>query len=317
MKMSFLLILSSLFFFLTGCYVENASSEENKILVIASDYLEEADTVLFSDFCNKEKVRVAIKNIDANNLIGEIRNKKFDHGIDIIMMKSLYSVYNLQSVDLFHSIDHIQKENKAINQHISKGYKFVGVGIDPFVCASRTDTNVVVRNYDELKSISHFNTLNEEDLIPMLSHLMSKMNKVKCYEWIEALLKKETKIEKADRYQAKHIPVALTTLENYNSNFKNDSVLSKYTNLTYPNSSSSGTFYNLRTVCIAGQAQHFTLATSFINYYLLPKNNARLNGKLNTISITGGLNGIKLYRIDSKELMQYYVMIRRILSKLT
>jgi len=316
MKVSFLLILSSLFLFLTGCYVENASSEKNITLVIASDYLEEADTAIFSDFCKQEKVRVEIRHFDADNLIGEIRNKEFDHGIDIVMMKSLYSIYNLHSVNLFHSVNHITKDLENLKPFFSNEHNYIGVGVDPFVCVSNPDTNIIIRNYNDLKSVSYINTLEEEDLIPMLSPIMGKMNKVKCYNWTKAFLENQTNLRNVNRYQVKSIPVVLTTLENYNTNFKNDSILSHYTNLTYPNSSSSGTFYNLRTVCITGQAQHFTLATAFIKHYLSAGNNKSLNRKLNTVSLTDNSNGIMLYRSDSKDLIQYYVMIRRILGRL-
>ena len=127
----------------------------------------------------------------------------------------------------------------------------------------------------------------------------------------------ELPISELNAYNAKSAPVILTTFEDYMSNFKSDSILSKYTELTFPNSTSSGTFYNLRTLSIIGQAQHFTTATSFANYYLSPSNNERLNNRLNTLPIIGNNQDIKLYNISHRELMQYYLMFKRILSRLT
>ena len=89
MKLSILLVLTTVSLIFSGCYVENASSEKDKTLVIASDYLNEEDTLIFSDFAKKENVRIIIKHIDAATLIGEIQGNEYAHGIDLVMMKSL------------------------------------------------------------------------------------------------------------------------------------------------------------------------------------------------------------------------------------
>ena len=256
MKISFSLILVSLAIILSGCYVENAGPEKDKTLVIASDYLEEKDSLLFDDFSKKENIRVLIKHIDANSLVDKIQNNRYAHGIDLIMMKSLYTVYNLNKADLFHSINDIKDQFQSHERFMSVKYKFIGIGINPYVFASNPDTNVSPQIYNELKNISFINTLDEEDMIPWLSPLMSKMNKVRCYNWVESVLKNENRHESITKAQSKSIPVALTTFEKYSTSFKKDSILSRYTKLNFPNSRSSGTFYNLRTICIAAQAQH-------------------------------------------------------------
>ncbi len=316
MKLSSLLVLTALSLIISGCYVENASSEKNKTLVIASDYLNEEDTLMFSDFAKKKKIRIIIKHIDASSLVGEIQGNKYGHGIDLVMIKSLYNVYNLSRTDLFHSINHVKEEFRDLARFMSTEYKYIGIGIDPYVCVSNPDTTVVIRTYNDLKNTRFVNTLAEDELIPMLAPLMSKFNKVKSYEWAESVLKNELLIKDLNANNAKSAPVVLTTFENYSSNFKGDSIFSKCTDLSFPNSSSSGTFYNMRTVCIASQAQHFSAATSFLNFYLSPSNNRHINEKLNTMSVTNTDRDIMLYQVKSDELMQYYLMFKRILNKL-
>lgn len=302
---------------LSGCYVQNAGPEKDLTLVIASDYLEEGDSLLFADFSKKENVRVVIKHINAGSLVGQMQNNRYAHGIDLVMMKSLYSVYNLNRADLFHPVHHITEGFQSHEKYMSEKYKFVGLGIDPYVFASNPDTNVRLHMYNDLKSISFINTLDEEDMIPWLSPLMSKMNKVECYNWVKSVLKNEKKLGEIDKFQAKSIPVVLTTFENYSTHFKEDSILSKYTQLSFPNSRSSGTFYNLRTVCITAQAQHYASSNLFIKYYLSSGNNKRLNGKLNTFSIYGEQSNINTYHVDCEDLIQYYSMFKRIMSKVT
>lgn len=316
MKLTFLLVLTVASLILSGCYVENASSSKNKILVIASDYLYEQDTLIFSDFAKKENIRIIIKHIDAPSLVGEIQGNKYAHGIDLVMMKSLYNVYNLSRTDLFHSINHIKEENRALARFMSTEYKYIGIGIDPYVCVSNPDTTVVIRTYNDLKNTQFVNTLVEDELIPMLAPLMSKFNKVKSYEWMESVFKNELPIKELNTINAQSTPVILTTFENYLSNFKGDSILSRYSDLSFPNSSSSGTFYNMRTACIIAQAEHFGAASTFLNFYLLPQNNRRLNDELKTLPINDSGRDILLYRVNSDELMQYYSMFKRILNRL-
>ena len=316
MKLLFPFILIAVSLIISGCYVENASSSKNKVLVIASDYLNEEDTLMFSDFSKKESTRIIIKHIDVSSLVGEIQGNQYAHGIDLVMIKSLYNVYNLSRTGLFHSISHVKEEFEELSQFMSTDYKYIGVGIDPYICISNPDTNIVIRTYNDLKHTQFVSTLTEDELIPMLAPLMSKFNKVKSYEWVESVFKNELSLEGLDSNNVQSAPVLLTTFENYLRNFKGDSTLSTYTNLSFPNSSSSGTFYNMRTACIIGQAQHFAAATSFLNFYLLPQNNRRLNGKLKTMSVTNTDRDILLYQVNSEELMQYYLMFKRILSRL-
>ena len=317
MKKSLLLILPVLFLLLNGCYVENTAPEKDKTLIIASDYLEEGDSLVFEDFAKKTGVRIIIKHLDASTIDSTIKTNQYAHGIDLVLLRSLYSVGNVHQSNLFHSVDQFKTKFKDQEEYISEKYNFIGIGIDPFICVSRPDSNVSINNYNDLKYTSFINLLDDEDFVPMFSTFMSKMDKVQCYEWTKAVLNKSKKIEDVNRYQAKSIPVILTTFENYSTKFQNDSILQKYTILGYPNSSTSGTFYNLRTACIAGQAQHFTEAVSFIEFYMSEDNNKNLNARLHTLSVFRDQDDSRLYHIDSKDVIQYYKSFLRILSRLT
>jgi hypothetical protein len=300
---------------ISGCYVRNASPEKDQTLVIASDYLSESDTVFFKDFSKDNNVRVIIKPIDANSLIGEIRNKEYNHGIDLVMMKSLHSVYNLNRIEMFHNVDHMNNAFEKHRQFVSRESNFIGFGIDPFVCATRSDTSLLIRNYNDLKSTPFVNYLNEEDLIVMLAPLMTKMNKVKSYDWIKAFNQSRNEHADLNRTTARSVPALLTSYSRYQTEITSDSILSKYTNFTYPNVNSTGSFFDVRTMCIAQQAQHFTTATDFIRYYLKPGKNVALNKKINTLPVGKEQISIKLYRANSENLIQYFMMIQRILSK--
>lgn len=310
-----LLIISLIFCVISGCYVKNATSEKHKTLVIASDYLNEADSLLFNDFSKNKKVRIIIKHIDAMHLEKTINANKYGHGIDLVMMRSLFSLDKMRGSNLFHSVRQIKNEFTLLEPFISERYRYVGIGIDPFVCISDPDTNVNIRNYSDLKYNSFINLLEEEDLIPMFSTILTKMNKVKTYEWTKSIFKNEIRLKDLNRLNSKSTSIVLTTYEKFTTTFKNDSILNRFTKLNFPNSTTSGTFYNLRTICITEQAQDYTEALMFINYYLLPQNNEKLNRYLHTLPISSKQDGIRLYYIDSKEIIQYYKLFNRILKR--
>ena len=317
MKKSFLLVLSTLCLVLTGCYVENTASTKDRTLIIASDYLNESDSLIFSDFAKAKNVRIIIKQIDPASIASSIKSKPYAHGIDLVMLRSLYSVENIYDSTLYQRIDEFRSNFEAPEHFISEKYRFIGLGVDPFVFVSNPDSNFVINNYDELKYTPFINLLSEEDIIPMFSNLMTKMDKVESYDWMKSVLQNEKKRETVNKSQAKSIPTVLTTLENYSSNFKNDSILQNYSEMSFPNSTTSGTFYNLRTASITAQAQHFSDAVSFIEYYTTKENNEALNENLHTLPIFRVADASRLYRIDSKDVMQYYKSFLRILKSLT
>ena len=302
---------------ITGCYIETAIPEKKKELVVVSDFLEAKDTVFFSDFAKKENVRVVIKTMNAKSIIDTVHNEKYNNGIDVIMMKSLYSVYRLHQNDIFHSVGEIADQLDKIEPFFSTKYNYVGIGMDPYIIVSNPDTNVVLRTYSELKTTKFISTLNNDALIPMLAPIMSKLNKVDSYSWIKAFSKKLSYFKNINATLSSSIPVALTSYSSYSSNFKTDSILKKYSTVNYPNQRTSGTFYNLRTICIIDQAPNYSIAKKFIYHYTKPTENRQLNEHLNTIPVAEYTAQFDRFKINSTELVQYYSMIQRILNKVT
>jgi len=309
MKWSFIFFSFIILFFSIGCKLENAKPETDNELIIVSDYLEAKDSMLFEKFASKNDVRVIIKDMEVNDVIGAFRNYKYGVGIDILMLKSLYNVNRLSKNDYFQSVSNFSKES-SFN---SLKYNYIGFGIDPYVLAYNPDTLLSVRTYGDLKSNLFVTDLGDELMIPMLAPVMAKMDKVQSSKWIRSFRNNQMKITKRNVDTSM---VFLTTLSSYNKKYQSDSLLMNYSEFIYPNNNSKGTFYNLRTFAIVDQAENYSIAKDFILFYTEEKRNKSLCSEMSIISINEQNKPCRLYKVKSEKLLQYYNSIQRIFIKL-
>lgn len=294
-----------------SCQVSTAKVEANKKLVIVSDYLTDSDSLLFEDFIKKEKVNLLIINKTANGIIGNFRNNSFNTGFDIIMLKSLYNVNRLSKKNYFHSIDELADEFPEHRNFLSLEHDFIGFGVNPFIIAYNPDSTLWHRTYSDLKTHPFYTLMSDEEMAPMLAGIMSKMNKVKSYNWMRKFKNQQLKPNPYAKINA-----LLTTLSEYKQLDLNDSIFKNLTAIYYPNQSANGAFYNLNTFAIVNQAENYTTANKFIQYYMSEKHNRKLNIAIGTIPIHDAHKSPRLYNVRPEELLQYYSMTERILTKI-
>ena len=301
-----------------SCSIETAKPTNNKELIIVSDYLEAKDTVLFKEFAKKNSIHISIFNMSADKIIGTIRNKEANSGIDVIMLKSLSDVSRLDKREIIQNIDLTDQLSHEAISFSSWKYNFVAIGIDPFIIAFDTKFENKVRMYNDLIQFNHINALDENQHPPMLSPILKKLNKVKGNQWIQdflnhAVSKPITGDSLLNDSLFYRLPI-LTTLSDFKK-FK-DSILYKNKSFLLPDERSTGTFYNTRSVAIVDQAQNYTVAVDFIKYCTEENNNIKLNKALNTYSIYSTQSNFRKYNTPAEELIPYYSMTERIKRKL-
>src|SRR5690606_17482597 len=89
---------------LNSCEIESVKPSKRKHLVIASDYLTPADTVIFQNFSKQKNIKVKILNMSPGKITGEFRNKNYNTGIDIIMLKSMTNVLDFSKKEILHPL---------------------------------------------------------------------------------------------------------------------------------------------------------------------------------------------------------------------
>lgn len=297
---------------LIGCDAEKQNRPVESSLNIVSNYLEAKDSLLFSGFQKKFKVKVKIYNMKTDQLIGHFRNHGFNSKFDLIMVSSLHDIQKLSKQNILHPIEHYLNEEEQKSKFNSAKYSFVGFGIDPYVFSYHKDSSIHARTYADLQTQVFYSMLSDEQTVPLLASIMPKFQKAGTYEWIKKFERnRKNSIAREDSLRVK---VCLTTLSLHESMLSDKAYKEAFASYFIPNQRGEGAFYNLKTFAIVYQAEHFTQASQLIHYYLKKSTNTSLNKQLGTLSIFQE-NEMRLYRIKSDELIQYYSMIERIMNK--
>ena len=301
-----------------SCTIETAKPSTTKELIIASDYLQAKDTLLFKEFAKKNSVHISIYTLSADKIVGTIRNKEANSGIDVVMLKSLSDVSRLDKREIIQNIDLTDDlSHEAINFSSWK-YNYVAFGIDPFIIAFDTKYDNKVKMYNDLTQFNYINALDENQHPPMLSPILKKLNKVKGSQWIQnylnhAVSKPISGDSLLNDSLFSRLPI-LTTLSDFK--YFKDSTIYKNKSFLLPNERSTGTFYNTRSIAIVDQAANYTVAIDFIKFCTEENNNIKLNTALNTYSIYSNQSNFRKYNTSAEELIPYYSMTERIKSKL-
>jgi ABC-type Fe3+ transport system substrate-binding protein len=296
-----------------ACTIENAKVPREKELVIASDYLEESDTTVFEGFSKKFNVSVHIISMDATQIQHHLTNQGMNAGIDLVMIKSMHDVHQFQRKKLFQPINFEDEFEPELTKYSSWKYDYVGYGLDPYIIVYPREKTNSIKTYNDLTRFDYLNAVSYGDQVGILAPVLHKMKKVNANNWIKKYVDHGVSINNQSDSVYASMPV-ITTL----SSFQNGRDIPLYKNKEFlmPNKRSSGTFYNLRTMCIVYQAPNFSSAKDFVTYYLQRENNIRLNKEFSTLSILNSDENFRKYTTATEDLLPYFIMVDRVLKKL-
>lgn len=307
----------SVFILCHSCYVENAPTSPDRQLVIASDYLTEKDTVLFTKFAKRHNIHLIVRPIRTNEIIGLIRNADHNSGLDVLMIKSLNSVLRLHKQHILHPIHKNDPTFALDTSFISEKYDYIGLGFDPFIIRYNGDSIPTPTDYEHLSATDHYNLLSEEDLLCFLSPLRKALPRAQANSWIRNW-KNHASDEKDTSFQAMPVYEALDVYSSLQTP-PSDSVFNSLDAVSFPTGKGNGAAYNLRTICIINQAEHYRLANDFIRFYRNPGYNDELNEQLGTLGLHYELTSTKTVKLSTYQpeaLLQYQSMIQRVINKL-
>lgn len=299
---------------LYSCEIESAKPSKRKYLVIASDYLTPSDTVIFQNFSKQKNIKVKILNMSPGKIIGEFRNKNYNTGIDLIMLKSMTDVLDFHKKDILHPLKKGVHFNENQSAYSSEKYNYIGFGYDPFIVALPKSGSRSIRMYNDLTRHKFSTDLSNKEMIPMLAPILEKMKKADANKWV----KKFVMSSKRDTIYSDSIIQSLPILTFYSS-FKSQNNKEQFKDRVciFPNTKSTGTFYNLRTFAIAIQAENFEHALTLIDYFSESNANNYINKKLSTVSITSNEVGFRKYYYKTENMVSYYLTAERLLDKLS
>lgn len=298
---------------LFSCEIETARPAKQKHLTIASDYLYSTDTVIFRNFSKTNNVKVKIVHLSPSKIIGEFRSKKFNSGIDLIMLKTMTDVLDFHKKEILHPLKMGNHFMEADASYSSEKFDYVGFGYDPYIVALPENLPTRIRMYNDLTHHKFKTDLTDNELIPMFAPILSKKSHVDANTWVKKFYDHSKRDSLYTDSIGRNLPI-LTNYSSFHSIQNNNQARNK--KIVFPNTKSTGTFYNLRTFCIANQAENYDESISLIDFYLKEKNNKSLNKKLNTVAIHSNDIGFRKYYMSSEKMSQYFLTIERLMQKL-
>ena len=134
---------------LVACKIEEAKPEISKKLVLASDFLDAKDTVLFKRFSKKTGIRLKILNLNASQIAQKLKKEGFNSTIDLVFVKSLNSVKILDKTK-FQKLDANFLREKTPSLKAFKNATWLVAGLDPYVFSYIPDSTKTAKTYSDL-----------------------------------------------------------------------------------------------------------------------------------------------------------------------
>lgn len=300
-------ILSFLFLLVVGCAIPTAAPEKNPELVVATDLLTSEDSLLLDQFARKNHVKIILKELSPDSLIRLSQEAPFETGIDVVVIHHLYDMRRILSKNMLGSIRNSILPDYSTRQ---KKPRFATCGVDPFVCVSKP--GITINIYDDLFRYTYVNDLSRKSEAHFFSPFEERLHRVKTFERIEKL--KATAVPKK-RFYRDSADAILTSYSNYKGNISQDSTWMDFSQVQFPNISTSGIFCDKLTIGIIRQNSHYSMAEKFVAWILEP----HINQKFTSFR---GYNPAqptveyRCYPTPPQILMQYHTMIERMLKEM-
>jgi hypothetical protein len=155
---------------LVACKIEEAKPEISKKLVLASDFLEAKDTVLFKRFSKKTGIRLKILNLNASQIAQKLKKEGYNSSIDLVFVKSLNSVKILDKTK-FQELDANFLREKTPSLKAFKNATWLVAGLDPFVFLYDPNFYTGKKNYRDLsKNFTWASPQSIEELAVLGAH---------------------------------------------------------------------------------------------------------------------------------------------------
>ena len=241
---------------LVACKIEEAKPEISKKLVLASDFLEAKDTVLFKRFSKKTGIRLKILNLNAGQITQKLKKEGYNSSIDLVFVKSLNSVKILDKTK-FQKLDANFLREKTTSLKAFKNATWLVAGLDPFVFSYIPDSTKTAKNYSDLSTnFTWASPQSSEQFSVLLAHRGSHSKKDA--KWKKGFIQNNVAFNSEnDSVQNRQFLVIK------HSFFTKNKELSKQREVFFPDK----TYADRWCFAVVDQAKNYESAKTFLMYY--------------------------------------------------
>jgi ABC-type Fe3+ transport system substrate-binding protein len=241
---------------LVACKIEEAKPEISKKLVLASDFLEAKDTVLFKRFSKKMGIRLKILNLNAGQIAQKLKKEGYNSSIDLVFVKSLNSVKILDKTK-FQKLNANFLREKTPSLKAFKNATWLVAGLDPFVFSYIPDSTKTAKNYSDLSTnFTWASPQSSEQFSVLLAHRGSHSKKDA--KWKKGFIQNNVTFNSEnDSLQNRQFLVIK------HSFFTKNKELSKQREVFFPDK----TYADRWCFAVVDQAKNYESAETFLVYY--------------------------------------------------
>lgn len=256
-----------------SCSIDEVVTPEKGYLVIASDFLEAKDSILFRNFSEQKKVVVKIKHLNTDSILSHFKQFKYNSQFDAVLLKSSYNLYRLSNAGV---LNKLPAKIDIHARNISKKHTWLAIGFDPYVLDFE-DSLAVELNYSELTEHKKWRPiLTNNELIPFYATVIEVFGRKKMNQASDFI----TKMESLQEYTKKDsLKVALYSLNMFSISHKTRNQYS------FPNQSSTGVYYDCIGFGIISHSKRYSENELLINYMVRQHNNQGIAGKLHVFPL--------------------------------
>lgn len=292
--------------------IENARLPHVRKMVIASDYIQISDSILFKNFTKSTGIHVEIVNLPGRDIYNLIKKDPDNCGIDLLMLRSENQLHKFCMSKFVQNLNEADSSDLGLPKYTSFKYDYIGYAVDPFVIASDKRSRII-RTYNDLTHHPFINDLNKNEAICLLAPVSRKIPKGKAQSWVQSFYNQAlTPALVGDSLMAT-LPV-LSMRSSIMSPAK--AKIARHRSMVILRSGNAGSFYSLKTFAFVNQCENYSEARTFVKYFMREDKNQYLAKRFDFISVHKAEEVFRPYKISTEELFQYYTLIERWLEKL-
>ena len=247
---------------LVACKIEEAKPEISKKLVLASDFLEAKDTVLFKRFSKKTGIRLKILNLNASQIAQKLKKEGFNSTIDLVFVKSLSSVKTLDKTK-FQKLDVNFLREKTPSLKAFKNATWLVAGLDPYIFSYIPESTKTAKTYSALSTnFSWASPQSNDEFSVLLAHRGSHSKKDA--KWKKGFIKNNVAFNSEnDSVQNRQFLVIKHSFFIKNKSLSQN----KKRVLFFPNEKKTACYADRWCFAVVDQAKNYESAKTFLVYY--------------------------------------------------
>lgn len=247
---------------LVSCKIEEAKPEISKKLVLASDFLEAKDTVLFKRFSKKHKLHLKIINLSAGEIAQKLKKEGYNSSIDLVFVKSLYSVKILDKTK-FQKLDANFLREKTPSLKSFKNATWLVAGLDPYVFSYIPDSTKTAKTYSALSTnFTWASPQSKDEFSVLLAHRGSHSKKDA--KWKKGFIKNNVAFNSEnDSVQNRQFLVIKHSFFIKNKSLSQN----KKRVLLFPKEKKTACYADRWCFAVVDQAKNYESAETFLVYY--------------------------------------------------